>query len=91
MCAGVFGSVVLPSRPSVASSPEQGESTGRSAREPPSGIYGHAFTSAHVESDGSPEPEELSVAQVRLKRTDGLKRAFAVMLSHMISVCYRRE
>ncbi|XP_050988950.1 TOG array regulator of axonemal microtubules protein 1 isoform X3 [Labeo rohita] len=64
---GVFGSVVLPSRPSVASSPEQGESTGRSAREPPSGIYGHAFTSAHVESDGSPEPEELSVAQERVR------------------------
>ncbi|KAI2654033.1 TOG array regulator of axonemal microtubules protein 1 [Labeo rohita] len=63
----VFGSVVLPSRPSVASSPEQGESTGRSAREPPSGIYGHAFTSAHVESDGSPEPEELSVAQERVR------------------------
>ncbi|XP_073683590.1 TOG array regulator of axonemal microtubules protein 1 [Garra rufa] len=64
---GVFGSVVLPSRPSVASSPEQGDSSGRSARDPPSAVYGHAFTSAHVESDGSPEPEELPVTQERVR------------------------
>ncbi|KAL1257339.1 hypothetical protein QQF64_010583, partial [Cirrhinus molitorella] len=60
---GVFGSVVLPSRPSVASSPD---SSGRNARDPPSGVYGHAFTGAHNESDGSPEPEEQPVAQERV-------------------------
>ncbi|CAM4641945.1 unnamed protein product [Leuciscus chuanchicus] len=55
---GVFGSVVLPSRPSVASSPEQGDWSSRAAREPPSGVFGHAFTNTHCDSDASPEPEE---------------------------------
>ncbi|XP_039525610.1 TOG array regulator of axonemal microtubules protein 1 isoform X1 [Pimephales promelas] len=55
---GVFGSVVVPSRPSVASSPEQGDGSGGAAREPPSGVFGHAFTNTHCDSDGSPDPEE---------------------------------
>ncbi|XP_077077853.1 TOG array regulator of axonemal microtubules protein 1 isoform X2 [Siphateles boraxobius] len=55
---GVFGSVVLPSRPSVASSPEHGDWSGRAAREPPPGVFGHAFSNTHCDSDGSPEPEE---------------------------------
>lgn len=67
MSAGVFGSAVLPSRLSVASSPEQGDPAGQSTREPPPGVYGHAFSSAHVESDASPDPE------VRLKQTDGVQ------------------
>ncbi|XP_016109942.1 protein FAM179B [Sinocyclocheilus grahami] len=53
---GVFGSVVLPSRLSVASSPEQCDSAGKSG-----------FTSALVESDASPEPEELPVTQERVR------------------------
>ncbi|XP_042629295.1 TOG array regulator of axonemal microtubules protein 1-like [Cyprinus carpio] len=61
---GVFGSAVLPSRLSVASSPEQGDPAGQSTREPPPGVYGHAFSSAHVESDASPDPED----RVRLSR-----------------------
>ncbi|XP_016305374.1 protein FAM179B-like [Sinocyclocheilus anshuiensis] len=64
MSAGVFGSAVLPNRLSVVSSPEQGDSAGKITREPPSGVYGHAFTSALLESDASPEPEE----RVRLSR-----------------------
>ncbi|KAK7141827.1 hypothetical protein R3I94_011498 [Phoxinus phoxinus] len=55
---GVFGSVVLPSRPSVASSPDQGDWSSRAAREPPSGVFGHAFSNTHCDSDASPEPEE---------------------------------
>ncbi len=68
MCAGVFGPVVLPSRLSVPSSPEQGDSAGKHGRDPPSVVYGHVLTSALVESDASPEPEELPVTQVRLKQ-----------------------
>ncbi|XP_058604401.1 TOG array regulator of axonemal microtubules protein 1 isoform X2 [Onychostoma macrolepis] len=64
---GVFGSIVLPSRLSVTSSPEQGDSVGKSIHEPPSAVYGHAFTSALVESDASPEPEELPVTQERVR------------------------
>lgn len=64
---GVFGSVVLPSRPSVASSPEQGDWSGRAAREPPPGVFGHAFTNTHCDSDASPEPEE-PVERVKLSK-----------------------
>ncbi|KTG43226.1 hypothetical protein cypCar_00048600, partial [Cyprinus carpio] len=55
--AGVFGSAVLPSRLSVASSPEQCDPAGKT----------HAFTSALVESDASPDPEELPVTQERVR------------------------
>ncbi|XP_043088356.1 TOG array regulator of axonemal microtubules protein 1 isoform X2 [Puntigrus tetrazona] len=61
---GVFGSVVLPSRLGVASSPEQGDSAGRSGRDPPPAVYGHAFTGTLTESDASPEPDELPVTQM---------------------------
>ncbi|XP_067310917.1 TOG array regulator of axonemal microtubules protein 1 isoform X2 [Pseudorasbora parva] len=52
---GVFGSVVPPSRPSVAS-PDQGDSS--AAHEPLSGVFGHAITNTHTESEGT-EPDEL--------------------------------
>ncbi|ROL51298.1 TOG array regulator of axonemal microtubules protein 1 [Anabarilius grahami] len=64
---GVFGSVVLPSRPSVAASPDQGDSSSKAAREPPSGVYGHAFTGGNIDSDDSPEPEEL-LERVKLSK-----------------------
>ncbi|XP_067223821.1 TOG array regulator of axonemal microtubules protein 1 isoform X1 [Chanodichthys erythropterus] len=64
---GVFGSVVLPSRPSVAASPDQGDSSSKAAREPPSGVYGHAFTGGNIDSDNSPEPEEL-LERVKLSK-----------------------
>ncbi|XP_042599229.1 uncharacterized protein LOC109107542 [Cyprinus carpio] len=54
---GVFGSAVLPSRLSVASSPEQCDPAGKT----------HAFTSALLESDASPDPEELPVTQERVR------------------------
>ncbi|XP_052009426.1 TOG array regulator of axonemal microtubules protein 1 isoform X3 [Xyrauchen texanus] len=55
---GVFGSVILPSRPSVSASPEQGDSANKTPREPPSAVYGHAFPSGHMDSDDSTEPDE---------------------------------
>lgn len=54
---GVFGSAVLPSRPSVSASPEQSDAVSRA--DPPSGVYGHAFSSKHTDSDASPEPQQL--------------------------------
>ncbi|XP_053538489.1 TOG array regulator of axonemal microtubules protein 1 isoform X2 [Ictalurus punctatus] len=55
---GVFGSMVLPSRPEVAACPEQDESTKKASWEPPAGIYGRAVSGSH---DDSPEPDEATV------------------------------
>ncbi|XP_059377119.1 TOG array regulator of axonemal microtubules protein 1-like [Carassius carassius] len=54
---GVFASAVLPSRLSVGCSPEQGDPAGQT----------HTFTSALLESDTRPEPEELPVTQKRVR------------------------
>lgn len=58
--AGVFGSMVLPSRPEVAACPEQEESINKASWEPPAGVYGHAVSGSHVDS-GSLEPDEAKV------------------------------
>ncbi|XP_059411460.1 TOG array regulator of axonemal microtubules protein 1-like isoform X4 [Carassius carassius] len=55
---GVFASAVLSSRLSVGCSPEQGDPAGQSTHEPSSGVYEHALTSALLQSDASPEPEQ---------------------------------
>lgn len=59
--AGVFGSVVLSGHLSVTASPEQGDSVNKPPREPPPGVYGHAFITGRVDSDDSTEPEEVLI------------------------------
>lgn len=61
--AGVFGSVVLSSRPEVAASPEQEESINHASWKPPSGVYGHAVSGSYVNSDDSSEPDETMVSE----------------------------
>ncbi|XP_053538483.1 TOG array regulator of axonemal microtubules protein 1 isoform X1 [Ictalurus punctatus] len=58
---GVFGSMVLPSRPKVAACPEQDESIKKASWEPPAGIYGHSVSGSHVDCDDSPEPNEATM------------------------------
>ncbi|XP_062863351.1 TOG array regulator of axonemal microtubules protein 1 isoform X2 [Trichomycterus rosablanca] len=63
---GVFGSTVPPGRRGVAASPEQESSLNKSS-ELPAGIYGHAVSGNHHDSD-SPEPEEERTERVKLSR-----------------------
>ncbi|KAG7327910.1 hypothetical protein KOW79_007854 [Hemibagrus wyckioides] len=60
---GVFGSMVLPSRPEVTTCPEQDESINKASWEPPAGVYGHAVSGSHVDSDENPEPDEAMVSE----------------------------
>nr|XP_046222676.1 TOG array regulator of axonemal microtubules protein 1-like isoform X1 [Oncorhynchus gorbuscha] len=55
---GVFGLVILSSRPSVAMSMEQGDCMTRLHSDPPTGIYSHAVLSHHLDPDDSPDAEE---------------------------------
>ncbi|XP_017331998.1 uncharacterized protein LOC108270136 isoform X2 [Ictalurus punctatus] len=64
---GVFGSMVLPSRPEVAACPEQDESINKASWEPPAGIYGHSVSGSHVDCDDSPEPDE-ATKRVKLSK-----------------------
>lgn len=59
--AGVFGSMVLPSRPEVGACPEQEESINKASWEPPAGVYGHAVSGSHVDSDDDPDADEATV------------------------------
>lgn len=59
---GVFGSVVPVGPPGVTASPEQGDSVGKSPREPPSGVYGHAFVTGHVDS-AEPREEKIKMSK----------------------------
>lgn len=61
--AGVFGSVVLSSRPGVAMSMEQGDCMTRLHSDPPTGIYSHAVLSHHLDPDDSPDAEEARVSR----------------------------
>ncbi|TRY83570.1 hypothetical protein DNTS_016277 [Danionella cerebrum] len=71
---GVFGSTVLPSRPSVPMSPsDQTDSGSKISHEPPVGVYGHSFSSAYMDSDGSPEPEETLDSQKKVKLSKFLR------------------
>lgn len=62
-CAGVFGSMVLLNHPEVAACPEQDESINKASWEPPAGVYSHAVSGSHVDSDDGPEPDEASVRE----------------------------
>ncbi|XP_053489048.1 uncharacterized protein LOC128612714 isoform X3 [Ictalurus furcatus] len=64
---GVFGSMVLPSRPEVAACPEQDESINKASWEPPAGTYGHSVSGSHVDCDDSPEPDE-ATERVKLSK-----------------------
>ncbi|KAF7704138.1 TOG array regulator of axonemal microtubules protein 1-like [Silurus meridionalis] len=68
---GVFVSTVLPSRSDVAACPEREESLKKGPWEPPAGVYGHAVSGSHAESDDGAEPDEAMVtesyAQERVK------------------------
>lgn len=61
--AGVFGSVVLSSRPGVAMSMEQGDCMTRLPSDPPAGIYGHAVPGNHLDSDDIPAAEVARVSR----------------------------
>lgn len=55
--------MVLPSRPEVTTCPEQDESINEASWEPPAGVYGHAVSGSHVDSDENPEPDEATVSE----------------------------
>ncbi|XP_040917294.1 TOG array regulator of axonemal microtubules protein 1 isoform X1 [Toxotes jaculatrix] len=55
---GMFGTAVS-SRPGDALSLEQGESVARPPTDPSAGIYSHAVSGSHLDSDDSPRPDEL--------------------------------
>lgn len=63
LIAGVFGSILFPSRPEVAACPEQEEFINPASWKPPSGVYGHAVSGSHVDSDDSSEPDETTVRE----------------------------
>lgn len=43
--------------------PEQDESINKASWEPPAGVYGHAVSGSHVDSDENPEPDEATVSE----------------------------
>uniref|UniRef100_A0A4W5PTP3 Uncharacterized protein n=1 Tax=Hucho hucho TaxID=62062 RepID=A0A4W5PTP3_9TELE len=55
---GVFGLVILSSRPGIAMSMEQGDCMTRLHSDPPTGIYSHAVPSHLLDPDDSPDAEE---------------------------------
>ncbi|XP_055720549.1 TOG array regulator of axonemal microtubules protein 1-like isoform X2 [Salvelinus fontinalis] len=55
---GVFGLVIMSSRPGVAMSMEQGDCMTRLHSDPPTGIYNHAVLSHHLDPDDSSDAEE---------------------------------
>ncbi|XP_075963729.1 TOG array regulator of axonemal microtubules protein 1 isoform X1 [Anarhichas minor] len=56
---GMFGTAVFSGRPGAASSLEQGDFVTRPPADPSAGIYSHAVSSCHLDSDDSPRPEEV--------------------------------
>ncbi|KAM9432866.1 TOG array regulator of axonemal microtubules protein 1-like isoform 2-T2 [Salvelinus alpinus] len=54
---GVFGSVVLSSRPGVAMLMDQGDCMTRLPSDPPAGIYGHAVPGNHLDPEDIPASE----------------------------------
>lgn len=57
----MFGPAPPSSRPGDASLLEQGDSVAKPPTEPSAGIYSHAGSGTHRDSDDSPRPEELMV------------------------------
>uniref|UniRef100_A0A3B4WMP0 TOG array regulator of axonemal microtubules 1 n=1 Tax=Seriola lalandi dorsalis TaxID=1841481 RepID=A0A3B4WMP0_SERLL len=55
---GMFGTAVS-SRPGVVLSHEQGESVAKPPTDPSAGIYSHALSGSHIDSDESPRQDEL--------------------------------
>ncbi|XP_059209831.1 TOG array regulator of axonemal microtubules protein 1 isoform X2 [Centropristis striata] len=56
---GMFGTAVSSSRPGVASSLEQGDSVAKPPADPSAGIYSHAPSGIHLDSDDSPRSDEV--------------------------------
>ncbi|XP_035377930.1 TOG array regulator of axonemal microtubules protein 1-like isoform X3 [Electrophorus electricus] len=64
---GVFGFTGAPCYPGVTLSPEQEELVRKSPREPLIGVYGHAVSAGHMDSEESTEPEK-AAERVKLSR-----------------------
>lgn len=58
----MFGTAVSSSRPGVALSLEQGDSVAKPPTDPSGGIYSHALSASHPDSDDSPRPDEVKVS-----------------------------
>ncbi|KAL7379612.1 hypothetical protein ABVT39_002392 [Epinephelus coioides] len=56
---GMFGTAASPSSPGVALSLEQGDSVAKPPADPSAGIYSHALSGSHLDSDDSPHPDEV--------------------------------
>ncbi|XP_070776477.1 TOG array regulator of axonemal microtubules protein 1 [Enoplosus armatus] len=56
---GMFGTAVSSSRPGVALSLEQGDPVAKPPTDPSAGIYSHALSGSHRDSDDSPRPDEV--------------------------------
>lgn len=63
---GMFETAVSSSRPGVALSLEQGDSVAKPPTDPSGGIYSHALSASHPDSDDSPRPDEV---KERVKNT----------------------
>ncbi|XP_078031132.1 TOG array regulator of axonemal microtubules protein 1 isoform X1 [Epinephelus lanceolatus] len=56
---GMFGTAASPSSPGAALSLEQGDSVAKPPADPSAGVYGHALSGSHLDSDDSPRPDEV--------------------------------
>ncbi|KAK9533507.1 hypothetical protein VZT92_008619 [Zoarces viviparus] len=65
---GMFGTAVSFGRLEAASSLEQGASVTRPPADPSAGIYSHAVSGCHRDSDDSPRPEGQRVKNARFSR-----------------------
>ncbi|XP_070698899.1 TOG array regulator of axonemal microtubules protein 1 isoform X2 [Pempheris klunzingeri] len=65
---GMFGTTASSSRPGVASLLEQGDSVANPPTDASAGIYGHAPTANHLDSDDSPRSDEVKRMNARFSR-----------------------
>ncbi|XP_054469760.1 TOG array regulator of axonemal microtubules protein 1 isoform X2 [Anoplopoma fimbria] len=66
---GMFGTAASSSRPGAASSFEQGDCVAKPPTDPSAGVYSHAVSGSHLDSDDSPRPDEVKrVKNARFSR-----------------------
>ncbi|XP_044021433.1 TOG array regulator of axonemal microtubules protein 1 isoform X2 [Siniperca chuatsi] len=66
---GMFGTAVSSSHPGVALSLEQGDPVAKPPTDPSAGIYSHALSGSHRDSDDRPRPDEVKrVKNARFSR-----------------------
>lgn len=58
----MFGTAASPSSPGAALSLEQGDSVAKPPADPSAGVYSHALSGSHLDSDDSPRPDEVKVS-----------------------------